>query len=127
MATSPQGKLVTAAIAATVGIAIVAVVGGGFAALILMLLLAWILASMLRQRGAMPSRGTWWKLVASGAGLFAVAFAVFAPPWPESWRSAVPAEVAWAAGFFAFTISIVLVVAGLLAGAAQWSARRHAA
>jgi hypothetical protein len=127
MAMSPQGKLVTAAIATAVGIAVFAAVGGAFAALILMLLLAWILISLLRQRGAVPARGFWWKLTASGVGLFALAFAVFAPPWPESWRSAVPGDVAWGAGFLAFTISIVLVAAGLLTGALQWSARRHAA
>ena len=127
MTMSPQGKLLAAAIATTVGIVVFAVVGGAFAALFLMLLLAWILTSLLRQRGAVPSRGFWWKLIASGVGLFALAFAVFAPPWPESWRSAVPGEVAWAVGFFTFTIAIVLVAAGLLAGVAQWSGRRHAA
>jgi hypothetical protein len=127
MTMSPQGKLVAAAIATTLGILLVAAIGGGFAALILMLLLAWILTSLLRQRGAVPPRGYWWKLIASGVGVFAVAFAVFAPPWPESWRSAVPGEVAWTIGFFAFAISIVLVAAGALTGLAQWSGRRHAA
>jgi hypothetical protein len=127
MTMNPQGKLLTAAIATTVGIVVFAVVGGAIAALFLMLLLAWILTSLLRQRGAVPTRGFWWKLIASGVGLFALAFAVFAPPWPESWRSAVPGDLAWGVGFFAFTISIVLVAAGLLAGLAHWSERRHAA
>jgi hypothetical protein len=127
MSMSTHGKLVAAAIATTVGIAVFAIVGGAFAALLLMLLLSWILASLFRQRGAVPTRGFWWKLVASGVGVFALAFAVFAPPWPESWRSAVPGEVAWTVGFLAFTAAIVLVAVGALTGIAQWAGRRHAA
>ncbi len=127
MAMSTHGKLVTAAIATTVGIVAFAVVGGAFAALFLMLLLTWILTSLLRQRGAAPVRGFWWKLVASGLGLFALAFTVFAPPWPQSWRSAVPGDVAWTAAFLAFTTSIVLVAVGALTGISQWAGRRRAA
>ena len=127
MAMSPHGKLVTAAIATTVGIVAFAVVGGAFAALFLMLLLTWILTSLLRQRRATPVRGFWWKLVASGLGLFALAFAVFAPPWPRAWRSAVPGEVAWTVGFLAIATSIVLVAVGALTGITQWAGRRRAA
>ena len=124
---SPQGKLIAAAVATTAAIVVFGVVGGAFALLLLMLLLAWILRSLLRQRGAVASPGLWWKLSASGAGLFTILFAVFAPPWPQSWRDAMPGDVAWTVGFFGFVMAIVLMVTGLLAGVIQWGAgRRHA-
>jgi hypothetical protein len=126
MSMTPQGKLVVAAIAATVGIVVFAAVGGAIAALVLMLLLAWILVALLRERGATPGRGFWWKLVAGGVGLFVLAFVFFAGPWPDEWRDEVPGDVAWGVGFFAFTISIVLVAAGVLTGVAQWAGRRRA-
>ena len=124
---NPQGKLLAAAIATTAGIVVIAVIGGAFAALLLMLLLAWILMSLLKERGAIASPGLWWKLAASGAGLFALLFAVFAPPWPQSWREAVPGEVAWSVGFFGFVLAIVLIVTGMLTGLVQRVSRRHAA
>ena len=123
---NPHGKLVAAAVATTAAIVVFAVVGGAFAALLLMLLLAWILLSLLRQRGAVASPGLWWKLLASGAGLFAILFAVFAPPWPQSWRDEVPGDVAWSVGFFGFVMAIVLMVTGILTGLVQWGSRRHA-
>jgi hypothetical protein len=119
------GKLVTAAIATTAGIVVFAVVGGAFAALFLMILLAWILVALLKERGARPSPGLGWKLAAIGAGTFAVAFVFFAGPWPESWREAVPGDVAWGVGFFVFVVSIVMVVAGLFTAVAQWAERRR--
>ena len=119
------GKLVAAAIATTAGIVVTAMVGGAFAALFLMLLLAWILVALLKDRGARPGRGFGWKLVAIGAGTFVVAFVFFAGPWPDSWREAVPGDVAWGVGFFVFVISIVMVVAGLLTVAMQWNERRR--
>jgi len=101
-------------------------IGGAWGAIVLMLLLAWILTAVLRGRGAIPSRSLWWKLVVAGVSVFALAFAVFAPPWPRSWRDAVPGDVAWSVGFIAFVTSMVLVATGLLTGLAQRGGRRHA-
>lgn len=119
-------KLLVAAIVTTIGIVAVAVVGGAIAAIALMVLLAWILWSLLRARGAEPGQHFWWKTAAVGAGVFALAFVVFAPPWPESWREAVPGEVAWFTGFLAFTGAIVCMVVGLLGGIVTFAARRRA-
>jgi hypothetical protein len=49
----------------------------------------------------------------------------FAGPWPDSWREAVPGEVAWGVGFFVFVISIVMFVTGLFTALLQWSERRR--
>ncbi len=125
MSMSPQGKLLAAAVATTIGIVVFAVVGGAFAALILVLLLVWILTSLFRQRGATPAPKTWWKLTMTGVGIFAVAFVVFAPPWPDEWREAVPGDVAWSVGFLAFVTAIVLVAVGLLGGIVQYGSRRR--
>jgi hypothetical protein len=119
------GKLVTAAIVTTAGIAVTAIVGGAFATLLLMVLLAWILVALLKDRGARPARGFGWKLAAIGAGTFAVAFVFFAGPWPDSWREAVPGDVAWGVGFFVFVISIVMVVAGMMTALVEWAGRRR--
>ena len=123
----PQSKLVTAAVVTAIGIVVFALVGGAYGAIILMLLLAWILTAVLRGRGAIPSRTFWWKLVVAGVGLFALMFVVFAPPWPQSWRDAVPGDVAWSVGFIALVSSIVLVATGLLTGLAHRVGRRPAA
>jgi hypothetical protein len=123
MSMSPQGRLITAAIATSVGILVFALVGGAYGAIILMLLLAWILTAVVRGRGAIPSRSLWWKLVVAGVSLFALAFVVLAPPWPQSWRDAVPGDVAWSVGFLAFVTSMVLVATGLLTGLAQRAGR----
>jgi hypothetical protein len=114
-----SGKLVTAAITTGVCVATFAVIGGGYAALTLTLLLAWIVAALLRERSGQPAgttswKTTGWKLAALGAGTFAVAFVFFGGPWPDSWREAVPGDVAWGVGFLAFVGSIVLVTVGLL-------------
>jgi hypothetical protein len=122
---STTRKLVTAAIAATAGIVVFAFVGGGFGALLLMILLAWILVALLKDRGALPARGFGWKLAVIGAGTFAAAFVFFAGPWPESWREAVPGEVAWSVGFFVFVLSIVTFVVGLFAALLEWNERRR--
>jgi hypothetical protein len=127
MELSPQGRLVAGALVTTAAIVVFAAVGGAFAALLLMMLLVWILTSLLRQRGAVASPGLWWKLTGAGAGLFLVLLAVFAGPWPESWRSAVPGDVAWSGGFFGFVMAIVLMVTGLVTGIAQRVGRRPAA
>jgi hypothetical protein len=122
---NPQGKLVAAAVATTAGIVAFSLVGGAMIALLLMLLLAWILMSLLKERGAVASSGLWWKLLSSGAALFAILFAVFAPPWPRAWREAVPADVAWPVGLFGFVIAMVLMVTGILTGLVQWGAGRR--
>ena len=120
----PGKKLGVGAIVLTSGIVSAAFVGGSVITLILMMLLAWTLVALLKTRETPFPSGAWWKLAASGLGLFATLFAVFAPPWPESWRSAVPGEVAWAVGFFGFIFSIVLIAAGLLGGIAERVANR---
>jgi hypothetical protein len=122
---SMQAKLVTAAIVITVAIVMFAAVGGALLALALMLALAWILTVLLKQRGATPPRGFWWKLTASGLGMLVLAFVVFGLPWPDSWREAVPGELAWWSGFAIVSTSIVLVVVGLLAGVTELASRRR--
>lgn len=122
---TPQSKLVAAAIATTVGIAFLAAVGGSILAIVLLLLLAWILLALLKQRGGAPSAAFWWKLTASGAGIFVLAFVFFAGPWPDEWREAVPGELAWWGGMFVFMTAIVLVIVGLLTGVAQLIGRRR--
>jgi hypothetical protein len=100
-------------------------VGGALFALALMLVLAWILAALLRERDARPSNGFWWKLTLAGVGVFACGFLVFAGPWPESWREAVPGEVGWWSGMFVFSAALVMIVTGLLAGVVQVASRRR--
>src|SRR3954451_964592 len=121
---STQGKLVLASV--VTGIAIVAFmfVGGALLALALMLLSAWILARLLRERDAQVSVGFWWKLTLSGVGVFAVTFLIFAGPWPQSWRDAVPGELGWWSGIFLFSAAIVTIVAGLFSGVVQLASRR---
>jgi hypothetical protein len=57
--------------------------------------------------------------------LFATLVAVFAPPWPASWRASVDGDLAWAVGTIGFCLAVVLIVAGLLLGAVKRSARRR--
>jgi hypothetical protein len=122
---SSSSKLLLAAIVTAVGIALFAIVGGAIAALVLMLLLAWILTALLRERGARPTPATGWRILAIGVAAFVLAFVVFAGPWPASWREAVPGDVAWFTGFLVFTTSIVLVVAGLLTALTATVSRRR--
>ena len=124
-AMSTQGKLFTASI--IIGVAIVAfmAIGGALFALALMLLLAWIVARLLRERDVQLSPRFWWKLTVSGVGVFAAGFLIFAGPWPQSWRDAVPGELGWWSGMFIFSTAIVLIVAGLLSGVVQLAARRR--
>jgi hypothetical protein len=121
---STQGKLLTASLVMTVAIVAFMFVGGALFALALMLVLAWILARLLRERDAQISAGFWWKLTLSGVGLFAAGFLIFAGPWPQSWRDAVPGEIGWWSGMFIFATAIVMIVCGLLSGAVQLSRRR---
>jgi hypothetical protein len=124
-AMSTQGKLLTASL--VTGIAIVAfmAVGGALFALALMLLLAWILARLLRERDAQPSPGFWWKLTLSGVGVFAAGFLIFAGPWPQSWRDAVPGELGWWSGMFIFSAAIVMIVGGVFSGVIVLASRRR--
>ncbi len=100
----------------TVAIVVFMAVGGALFALALMLVLAWTLARLLRERDAQLSSGFWWKLTLSGVGVFAAGMLFFAGPWPQSWRDAVPGELGWWSGMFIFCTAIVMIVAGVLSG-----------
>ena len=122
---STQGKLLTASVVLTIAIVAFMAIGGALFALALMLLLAWILARLLRERDAQLSPRFWWKLTLSGVGVFAGAVLFFGGPWPQSWRDAIPSEIAWWAGMFIFSTAIVMIVGGLLSGALQEASRRR--
>lgn len=122
---STQGKLVTSSIIVAAAVAAFLVIGGALFALALLVLLAWILAMLLREREARLSNGFWWKLTLSGVGVFAVAVLFFGGPWPQSWRDEVPGELAWWSGMFVFAVAIVMIVGGLLSGAVQLASRRR--
>ena len=122
---STQGKLVTSAIVVAVGVAAFLAIGGALFAIALLALLAWILAMLLREREARLSTGFWWKLTLSGIGVFAAGMLIFAGPWPQSWRDAVPGELGWWSGMFIFCTAIVMIVGGVLSGAVQVASRRR--
>jgi hypothetical protein len=122
---STQGKLLTASLVVAIAIVAFMAVGGALFALALMLLLAWILARLLRERDAQLSAGFWWKLTLTGVGVFAVGFLIFAGPWPQSWRDAVPSELGWWSGMLIFSSAIVMIVGGLLSGVVQLASRRR--
>ena len=62
----------------------------------------------------------------AGVGVFGAIFVIFAPPWPESWRSQVPGEVALLLGDVRHRrSSIVLVATGLLMGITHLAMRRR--
>jgi hypothetical protein len=124
-AMSTQGKLITASLVLALAIVAFMAVGGALFALALMLLLAWILARLLRERDAQLSQGFWWKLTLSGVGVFATGFLIFAGPWPQSWRDAVPGELGWFSGMLIFCTAIVMIVAGLLSGVVTRASRRR--
>ncbi|HLM18714.1 MAG TPA: hypothetical protein VK549_12895 [Acidimicrobiia bacterium] len=122
---STHGKLITASLVTTIAIVAFMAVGGALFALALMLLLAWILARLLRERDAKLSSGFWWKLTLSGVAVFATAFLIFAGPWPQSWRDAIPGELGWWSGMFLFTTAIVMIVSGLFSGVVVLASRRR--
>jgi hypothetical protein len=124
-AMSTQGRLLTASLVVSVAIVAFIAVGGALFALALMLLLAWILTRLLRERDTQLSPGFWWKLTLSGVGVFAGAVLFFGGPWPQSWRDAIPGELAWWSGMFIFSTAIVMIVGGLLSGAVQLASRRR--
>jgi hypothetical protein len=122
---SPQTKLVAAAVVTGAAATAFILVGGALVGFALLVVLAWQLYSMQRMRGAAhASSRRWWKLALGGVGLFALLFVVFAVPWPEDWRSAVPGDVAWVVAMAGFCTALVLVVLGLFMGFAQWVAHR---
>ena len=122
---STQAKLLIASLVVTIAIVTFMAVGGALFALALMLLLAWILARLLRERDAQLSPGFWWKLTLSGVGVFATAFLIFVGPWPQSWRDAIPSELGWWSGMFIFSTAIVMIVGGVLSGVVQFASRRR--
>jgi hypothetical protein len=117
-------KLIVLALVTVAGIVVTAAIGGAFVALALMLLLAWVLLSVLRERGARPSSSFWWKLVLTGVGALAFAVGFFGGPWPQSWRNAVDGEVAWWSGFMIVSFALVTIFVGLFMGIAQLASRR---
>jgi O-antigen/teichoic acid export membrane protein len=118
-------KLVVLALVVTTGVVVFAAVGGALVALALMLLLAWILLSLLRERGARPSPSFWWKLTLSGIGVLAFAVLIFGGPWPDSWREAVPSELGWWSGFVIVAVALVMIFAGIFTGIAERVSRRR--
>jgi hypothetical protein len=122
---STQGKLITASIVITIAIVAFMAVGGALFALALMLVLAWTLARLLRERDAQLSSGFWWKLTLSGVGVFGAGMLIFAGPWPQSWRDALPDELGWWSGMFIFCTAIVMIVGGLLSGVVEYASRRR--
>ena len=115
----------------TVGVTAVAVVasilvGAITVGLLLMLLLAWQLYAILKMRGHHLSASKWWHFVLAGVGVFTVIFVVFALPWPQSWRSQVPGDLAFYVVMAGIALSIVLVALGVIAGIAQLAISRRA-
>jgi hypothetical protein len=122
---STQAKLMMSALVIAAAVLVFLAIGGALFALALMLLLAWVLVRLLRERDARPTRGFWWKLTLSGVGLFALGVVIFAGPWPDSWRESVDGEIAWWSGAFLFAIAIVTIVSGLLSGVVEYASRRR--
>ena len=57
--------------------------------------------------------------------MFAAAFLIFAGPWPQSWRDAIPGELGWWSGMFIVCTAIVMIVSGLLSGVVVFASRRR--
>jgi hypothetical protein len=119
MSGSPRARLMTAVVATSAAAIVLLLVGVTILALVLLVVVAWQLYSISRVRGHRPAAYRWWKFAGGGLLLFATLFVVFAMPWPEEWRSVVPGEVAWSVAMLGFSLSLVLVITGLLLGAAQ--------
>lgn len=124
-AMNTQTKLFTSAVVVATGVVAFAAVGGALAALALMLVLAWVLVALLKERSTATPGGFWWKLTLAGAGIFALAFVIFAMPWPQSWRESIDGELAWWTGFFMVSLAIVCMAAGLLTGLVEVASRRR--
>jgi hypothetical protein len=65
------------------------------------------------------------RFLLSGVGVFAAIFVIFALPWPESWRSKVPGDVAFFCVMGGIATAIVLVVTGLLMAIGRLTVRRR--
>jgi hypothetical protein len=103
--------------------------GATIIGLLVLLLLAWELYAVLRMRGqglALSSRA-WWQFLLAGVGVFVAVFVIFALPWPESWRSQVPGEVAFFCVMGGISLSLVLVATGLMMGIGRLALRRRGA
>jgi hypothetical protein len=122
---STSTKLFVLALVTVTGIVAFAAVGGALIALALMLLLAWILLALRRERGEQLSRRAWWKLTLGGIGILAFCFAFFGGPWPDSWREAVPSELAWWSGYMLVTVALVMTFVGVFIGISQRVSRRR--
>ncbi len=127
MATTPMTRAaITAAFTAVIAITSI-VIGATIVGLLVLLLLAWELYAVLRMRGSGigPSSRTWWQFLLGGVGVFAAIFVIFALPWPESWRSQVPGDLAFFCVMIGISSSIVLVATGLLMGIGRLAVRRR--
>ncbi len=122
---STRSRLLVLALVLVTGIVAFAAVGGALVALALMLLLAWVLLAVRRQRGTQLSPSAWWKLIASGAAVLAFCVVFYGGPWPDSWREAVPGELAWWSGFVLVSVALVMMFTGLLVGIVDRATRRR--
>ena len=127
MATAPVTRA-TITVAFTAAIAITSIViGATVIGSLVLLLLAWELYAVMRMRGDGLGTGSrsWWHVLLAGVGVFAAIFVIFALPWPESWRSQVPGELAYFCVLGGIALSIVLVATGLLMGIGRLALRRR--
>lgn len=124
---SSQSKLVITAIVTTVLVVVALAFGGLVFGLVpvLLLLLAWQLYAIHRSRGARFTGVRWWSFVVAGAGVLAVLFVVFALPWPQSWRSSFPDELAFWIVFLGIPLGLVLIATGALVAFGQLLERRR--
>ncbi len=129
MATAPITRAtITLVFTAVIAIASI-VIGATIIGLLVLLLLAWELYAVLHMRGhglALSSRA-WWQFLLAGVGVFVAVFVIFALPWPESWRSQVPGELAFFCVMGGIALSIVLAATGLLMGVSRLAFRRRSA
>jgi hypothetical protein len=49
----------------------------------------------------------------------------FGGPWPDSWREAVPGELAWWSGFALVTSALVMTFTGMFLGIVERVSRRR--
>jgi hypothetical protein len=127
MATTPMTRTAITVVF-TAAIAITSIVlGATIVALLVLLLLSWELYAVLRTRGhgVVSSARTWWRFLLGGVGVFAAIFVIFALPWPESWRSQVPGELAFFCVMGGIALAIVLVATGVLLGIGRLTVRRR--
>ena len=122
---STQGKLVTSAIVVALAVAAFLAIGGALFAFALLVLLAWILAMLLREREARLSNGFWWKLTLSGVGVLAITALVLR----RSLAAVVARRGAERARVVVGHVRVrhrgsVMIIGGLLSGVVQLASRR---